>query len=187
MKFKFIKFYNKRFFKKSNKIHASNTNVPCHDQEENYNDAQQKTEIVQVLVDKDFDDKIKYLQTELNYSKEDIKKLSQLQDQLMMNINSAKFSAINKHINRLKIDISSRLRDIGTQLLILSNETKNKTKDKRNNIRISLERKLANDLKHLLKSYNYLKMEHQKKIYKLFKYQYMLSKKRIDLNLLFSF
>jgi len=79
-------------------------------------------------------------------------------------------------MDRLNISISSRLRDVGTQILTLGSETKNRPKDKTTKIRISLQRKLANELKQTMEQYNRVKSENQKEAYSMFRHQYIINK-----------
>jgi len=135
----------------------------------------QQIEMTQILVDKEFDSKIKNLEDELEYARDNIKKMRQLGTQMKTIVSSSKAMEINKNLDRLNIDISNRLRNVGTRLLALGNETKNRPKDKSMKIRISLQRKLANELKQTMEQYNKVKNENQKEAYNMFKHQYMIT------------
>jgi t-SNARE complex subunit (syntaxin) len=131
--------------------------------------------MTQVVVDEEFDNKIQYLQNEIDLAKSDIKQMRQLGTQLRTNVNTSKVYETNKMLDRLNLDVSSRLRDVGTQLLALGNATKAQKKDKSTPLRISFQRKLAKDLKDTLNEYNTVKEENQKEAYNMFKHQYRIT------------
>jgi t-SNARE complex subunit (syntaxin) len=150
-------------------------NYPQNDYYQYQDDNNQQVEVTQIIVDNDFDGKIKRLNREIDIAKDDIKRLRQLGTQLKTNVSTFKIQEIKKNMDRLNISISSRLRDVGTQILTLGSETKNRPKDKTTKIRISLQRKLANELKQTMEQYNRVKSENQKEAYSMFRHQYMIT------------
>jgi len=150
-------------------------NYPKNDYYQYQDNNNQQVEVSQVMVNNDFDSKIKRLNRELDIAKDDIRKLRQLGTQLKTNVSTVKAQELNKNKDRLNIAISSRLRDVGTQLLVLGSETKNGPKDKSYKIRISLQRKLANDLKQTMEQYNRVRSENQQEAYSQFRHQYMIT------------
>jgi len=142
-------------------IHAlkNNDNYPTEYYQKNGDISNQQPEMTQVVVDEEFDNKIQYLQNEIDLAKSDIKQMRQLGTQLRTNVNTSKVYETNKMLDRLNLDVSSRLRDVGTQLLALGNATKAQKKDKSTPLRISFQRKLAKDLKDTLNEYNTVKEE----------------------------
>jgi t-SNARE complex subunit (syntaxin) len=158
-------------------IHAlkNNDNYPTEYYQKNGDISNQQPEMTQVVVDEEFDNKIQYLQNEIDLAKSDIKQMRQLGTQLRTNVNTSKVYETNKMLDRLNLDVSSRLRDVGTQLLALGNATKAQKKDKSTPLRISFQRKLAKDLKDTLNEYNTVKEENQKEAYNMFKHQYRIT------------
>jgi len=102
--------------------------------------------------------------------------MKQLGTELKTSINSTKFYELNKNINGLIFDITNRLQNVGTQLISLSNNIRNKPKDKNTNICISFQRKLANDLKQAIIEFSKIKEEIKNEAYNMFRYQYIISK-----------
>jgi len=139
------------------------------------NNDNQQIELTQVLVDYEFDEKIKNIQNDLDDAKKSITKMEQLGTQLKVSVSTTQSLDINKNLERLGIETSSKLRDVGAQLLRLNNETKSKPKDKYTNIRISCQRKISNDLKQTTEQYYKVKYENQTEAYKKFKRQYMIT------------
>jgi len=152
-------------------MHALKNN----DNYQNGDISNQRPEMTQVVVDEQFDSKINHLQNELDLAKQDIKQMRQLGTQLRTNVNTSKVYETNKMLDRLNMEVSSRLRDVGTQLLALGNATKSQKKDKSTPLRISFQRKIAKDLKDTLNEYNTVKEENQKEAYKMFKHQYKIT------------
>jgi len=135
----------------------------------------QKPEMTQIVVDEEFDSKINYLQKELDIAKNDIKQIKQLGTQLRTNVNTTKAYETNQLLDKLNLEVSSRLRDVGNEILVLGQKTKNGPKDKNTPLRVSFQRKLAKDLKDTFTEYNKVKEENQKEAYKMFKHQYRIT------------
>lgn len=131
-------------------------------------------EVTQIVIDNEFDNKIKHLNKELDIANDDIEQLRQLGTQWKTNVSTVKAQDINNNIERLNIAISSRLRDVVTQLLVMGNETKNNPKDNNAKIQVSLQRKLADDLKKTMEQFSKVKSENQIEAYTMFKHQYMI-------------
>lgn len=132
-------------------------------------------EMTQIVVDEEFDSQINHLQSELDVAKSQIKKIEQLGTQIRTNVNTSKVYEINKQLDRLNLEVSGRLRDVGTQLLALGNATKSRKQDKSTPLRISFQRKLAKDLKDTLNNYNRIKEINHKENYKMFRHQYKIT------------
>lgn len=132
-------------------------------------------QMTQVVVDEEFDSQINHLQSELDVAKSQIRKIEQLGTQIRTNVNTSKVYEINKQLDRLNLEVSGRLRDIGTQLLALGNATKSRKQDKSTPLRISFQRKLAKDLKDTLNEYNRIKETNHKENYKMFRHQYKIT------------
>jgi len=138
----------KRITKNHHKFHIihnktndnDNCDNDCGNQSKTY-DGNQDIAKAQIVVDREFDNKIKGLQKEIDRTKYDIKHMKQLGAQLKTNIDSTRFYEINKNINGLILDITNRLQNVGTQLIFLSNDTRSKPKDKNTNICISFQKK----------------------------------------------
>jgi len=152
-------------------IKTKNSN-DCFQYHENDN---QQIEMTQIIVDKEFDNKINRLQNELDIAKDDINKIKRLAMELKTNVNTSKIYDINTNMENLNLEVSNRLREVSTQLIALSTETKNKRQDKNTKLRISLQKKLANDLKSTLENFNKIREENQKEAYKMFKHQYIIT------------
>ncbi|ORX51486.1 t-SNARE [Piromyces finnis] len=135
----------------------------------------QKISNQQVVVDEKFDKQINNLQNEINLAKKDIEQMRRLGSQLRTNVNTSKVYETNRVLDRLGLEISGRLRDVGTQLLALGNATKAQKKDKATPLRISFQRKLAKDLKDTLNEFNAVKEANQKEAYQMFKHQYIIT------------
>jgi len=135
----------------------------------------QKPEMTQIVVDEEFDNQINYLQSELDIAKNDIKQIRQLGSQLRTNVNTSRVYEANQMLDKLNLEVSGRLRDVGNQLLALSSKTKSRPQDKNTPLRISFQRKLAKDLKDTLAEFNAIKAENEKEAYKMFKHQYRIT------------
>jgi t-SNARE complex subunit (syntaxin) len=134
----------------------------------------EKPEMTQILVDEEFDNQINYLQSELDIAKNDINQIRQLGSQLRTNVNTSKIYEANQMLDKLNLEVSSRLRDVGNQLLTLSSKTKSK-QDKNTLVRVNLQRKLAKDLKDTLAEFNAIKAENEKEAFKMFRHQYRIT------------
>jgi len=174
-------------YKKSNKIAPSltiinklyrkknNDNYPTEYYQKTGDISNQQPEMTQIVVDEEFDSKINHLQNEIELAKKDIKQMRQLGTQLRTNVNTSRVYETNRLIDRLNLEVSGRLRDVGTQLLALGNATKAQKKDKSTPLRVSFQRKLAKDLKDTLTEYNNVKEANQKEAYNMFKHQYRIT------------
>jgi len=133
----------------------------------------EKAEKTQNILNDDFENKLNYLQNELNITKDDIKKIKVLGTQLRTTVNNQKTAEMNRNLNRINSEVSEKLRNISSQLINLSAETKKK-QDKNTPIRISLQKKLAKELKDTLQEFNDVKEANQKEAYQMFRRQYKI-------------
>jgi len=95
--------------------------------------------------------------------------------QLRTNVNTSKVYETNELLDKLNLEVSSRLRDVGNEILVLGQKTKSGPKDKNTPLRVSFQRKIAKDFKDTFAEYNRVKEENQKEAYKMFKHQYRIS------------
>jgi len=135
----------------------------------------QSPEMTQIVVDEEFDNQIKNLQNELDIANEDIREIKKLGTELRTNVNTTKVYETNKMMETLNLEVSSRLRDIGNQLIALGQQTRNSPQDKNTPLRVSFQRKLAKDLKTTFNEFNKIKEENQKEAYNMFKHQYKIT------------
>jgi len=135
----------------------------------------QKPEMTQIVVDEEFDSQINHLQNELDIANKDIKQMRQLGSQLRTNVNTSKVYETNKMIDKLNLEISGRLRDVGNQLLALGQKTRSSPQDKNTPLRVSFQKKLSKDLKTTFAEFNKVKEENQKEAYKMFSHQYRIT------------
>jgi len=158
-------------------IHAlkNNDSYPSEYYQNNGDISNQQPEMTQIVVDEEFDSQINHLQNELNIAQQDIRQMKQLGAQLRTNVNTSKVYETNKMLDRLNLEVSGRLRDVGNQLLALGQATKGRKQDKSTPLRISFQRKLAKDLKQTLADFNKIKEDNQKEAYKMFKHQYRIT------------
>jgi len=135
----------------------------------------QNPEMTQIVVDEEFDNQRKHLENELKIANNDIKRMRQLGTNLRSNVSTSKVYETNQMLDKLNLEVSDRLRDIGNQIIILSQKTKNRPKDKTTPLRESFQNILARDFKTTFDEYNKVKKENEEEAYKMFSHQYRIT------------
>jgi t-SNARE complex subunit (syntaxin) len=131
---------------------------------------------VKIYVDEEFDSQNNYLQNELDIANNDIKRLRQLGTNLRSNVSTSKIYETNQMLDKLNLEISDRLRNVGNQIITLNQKTKNRPKDKTTPICEAMQRKIAYNFKTTFNEYNLVKHENQNEAYKIFSHQYRITK-----------
>ncbi|ORX63865.1 t-SNARE [Anaeromyces robustus] len=147
--------------------------IPNNNYNYNNNNRNNYNNNIKPVTNDDFEKKLNYLQNELDITKSDIMKIKTLGTQIRTTVNTQKTAEINSNINRLNSEVSERLRNISSQLINLSAETKKKH-DKNTSIHISMQKKLAKDLKDTLQEFNNVKEANHKEAYQMFRRQYKI-------------